>query len=169
MKLKNNIKDIVYGANDGIITTFAVIAGITGASLDSKAILIIGFASLFADAFSMASSNYLGTKSEHEVMVKGHEDFGPERHHPVGSAVTTFIAFVIAGSIPMMPYLVIESGDIFRYAILATGVALFLVGSLRTLITGRNFIKSGLEMLFVGGIAAIIAFFVGWFIKTLVG
>jgi len=169
MKLKNNIKDIVYGANDGIITTFAVIAGITGASLDSKAILIVGFASLFADAFSMASSNYLGTKSEHYTMMKDGLDGTPERHKPVKNAVTTFIAFIIAGAVPLIPYLVVDGGDIFRYAILATGIALFLVGSLRTLITGRNFIKSGLEMLFVGGIAAIIAFFVGWFIKTLIG
>ncbi len=117
----------------------------------------------------MASSNYLGTKSEHEAMLRGHEDFGPERHRPLRSAITTFAAFFIAGSIPMIPYLVMEGGDIFRYAILATGIALFVVGSLRSLITGRNFIKSGLEMLFVGGIAAVIAFFVGWFIKTLIG
>ncbi len=58
------IKDIVYGANDGIITTFAIVAGSFGANLTSKVILILGFANLLADGFSMAASNFLGSKSE---------------------------------------------------------------------------------------------------------
>ena len=56
----------VFAANDGLITTFAVVAGSFGASLDSNVIIILGFANLFADGFSMASGNYLGTKSEIE-------------------------------------------------------------------------------------------------------
>ena len=54
------LKDIVYGANDGIITTFAIVAGVAGAGLGSKVIVLLGFANLLADGFSMAASNYLG-------------------------------------------------------------------------------------------------------------
>src|SRR3989338_437652 len=60
------IGDIVYGANDGIITTFAVVAGVAGASLSPLIVLILGGANLFADGFSMAVGNYLGTSSEGE-------------------------------------------------------------------------------------------------------
>ncbi|MBI4079286.1 MAG: VIT1/CCC1 transporter family protein [Candidatus Levybacteria bacterium] len=60
------VGDFVYGANDGIITTFAVVAGATGASLPSSVILILGFANLLADGISMGASNYLGGKSEQE-------------------------------------------------------------------------------------------------------
>lgn len=60
------LRDIVYGSIDGTITTFAVVAGVVGANLENKAILILGFANLIADGFSMAASNYLGTKTEHE-------------------------------------------------------------------------------------------------------
>src|SRR3989344_8713316 len=58
------LKDAVYAANDGIITTFAVIAGVVGASLPPVTVVLLGIAYLLADGFSMATSNYLGTKSE---------------------------------------------------------------------------------------------------------
>src|SRR3989344_4474041 len=61
------IKDAVYAANDGIVTTFAVGAGVAGAALDPIIVLILGFASLFADGFSMASGNFLGSRSEVRV------------------------------------------------------------------------------------------------------
>jgi len=60
------IGDIVYGANDGIITTFAVVAGVAGAALSPTIVLILGVANLFADGFSMAAGNYLARKSEKE-------------------------------------------------------------------------------------------------------
>ena len=63
------IKEAVYGANDGIITTFAVAAGVAGADLPGAVVLILGLANLFADGFAMASSNYLAVESEHEFFV----------------------------------------------------------------------------------------------------
>ena len=58
------IRDIVYGANDGIVTTFAIVAGVCGAELGTPTILILGLANLAADGLSMAAGNYLGIKSE---------------------------------------------------------------------------------------------------------
>lgn len=66
-KTEEFLKDAVYAANDGIITTFAVVAGVVGASLEPIVILALGFANLLADGISMASGNYLGTKSEGEL------------------------------------------------------------------------------------------------------
>lgn len=60
------IKSIVYGGLDGIITTFAVVAGVAGASLSSGVVLILGFANLVADGISMAIGDYLSSKSERE-------------------------------------------------------------------------------------------------------
>ena len=60
------IGGIVYGAIDGIVTTFAVVAGATGAALPYSVILILRFANLLADGFSMAAGNYLGTRPEIE-------------------------------------------------------------------------------------------------------
>ncbi len=58
--------DAVYGASDGIVTTFAIVAGVAGAHLSSSVILILGIANLIADGLSMAAGNYLSRKSENE-------------------------------------------------------------------------------------------------------
>lgn len=60
------VRDFVYGAIDGAVTTFAVVAGAAGASLESRVVVIMGLANLFADGFSMAVSNYLGTRAEQD-------------------------------------------------------------------------------------------------------
>jgi VIT1/CCC1 family predicted Fe2+/Mn2+ transporter len=60
----STLRDFVYGAVDGIVTTFAVVAGVAGAGLATRIVLILGAANLAADGFSMAASNFLGTRSE---------------------------------------------------------------------------------------------------------
>lgn len=64
------LKDFIYGAIDGAVTTFAVVAGVAGAGLSSGIIIILGFANLLADGFSMAISNYLGTRAENQLREK---------------------------------------------------------------------------------------------------
>ena len=60
----NYLRDWIYGGIDGSVTTLAVVTGVAGAQLSYWVILVLGFANLFADGFSMAASNYLGTKAE---------------------------------------------------------------------------------------------------------
>ena len=62
----NYLRDWIYGGIDGAVTTLAVVTGVAGAQLSPWIILALGFANLFADGFSMAASNYLGTRSEHD-------------------------------------------------------------------------------------------------------
>ena len=62
----NYLRDFIYGGIDGTVTTFAIVAGVVGAQLSPSVVLILGIANLIADGFSMAASNYLGTKAEHD-------------------------------------------------------------------------------------------------------
>jgi vacuolar iron transporter family protein len=62
----NYLRDWIYGGIDGSVTTLAVVTGVAGAQLSNWIILALGFANLFADGFSMAASNYLGTRAEHD-------------------------------------------------------------------------------------------------------
>jgi vacuolar iron transporter family protein len=66
----NWLSDFVYGGIDGAVTTFAVVAGVEGASLSLNIILILGFANLLADGFSMAVGKYSSDKSELEQFNK---------------------------------------------------------------------------------------------------
>ena len=65
-----HLGEFVYGGIDGSVTTFAVVAGAVGASLDSSVILILGFANLLADGFSMSVGAYLSAKSQHDNFEK---------------------------------------------------------------------------------------------------
>jgi vacuolar iron transporter family protein len=62
----NYLRDLIYGGIDGAVTTFAIIAGVVGAGLASYVIIILGLANYLADGFSMAASNYLGTRAEYD-------------------------------------------------------------------------------------------------------
>jgi len=62
----NYLRHWIYGGIDGSVTTLAVVTGVAGAQLSKWIILALGFANLFADGFSMAASNYLGTRAEHD-------------------------------------------------------------------------------------------------------
>lgn len=52
------LSDAVLGGIDGCVTTFAIVAGAVGAGFPAVVALVLGFANLFADGFSMAVSNY---------------------------------------------------------------------------------------------------------------
>lgn len=63
-----NVSDAVLGAIDGCITTFAVVSGAVGAQFPVSVALVLGFANLLSDGFSMAVSNYESIKAQHEFI-----------------------------------------------------------------------------------------------------
>jgi VIT1/CCC1 family predicted Fe2+/Mn2+ transporter len=60
------LRDWIYGGIDGAVTTFAVVSGVIGAELSPGIILVIGAANILADGFSMAASNFIGTRAEQD-------------------------------------------------------------------------------------------------------
>ena len=154
------LPDLVYGANDGIITTFAVVSGVVGASLSQRVIVILGLANLVADGFSMGASNYLARRSHPEQELA-------ERGDAARHGLATILGFVVAGVIPLLAYLVpMSAGAEFPTAIALAAAALFAVGAARTFVTRRGFVRSGVEMLLVGSLAAAVAFAIGSFAST---
>ena len=220
------IGDMVYGGLDGIVTTFAIVSGVSGANLGSGVILILGLANLLADGLSMAAGAFLSLKSEREyydrereretweiehfpegefvemieiyrakgysredaealmeIQSKDHDlwvdammvhELGllPDDRQPIRSALATFVSFLLAGAVPLLVYLLglvvpIDPAVSFPVALVLSGLALFGLGAAKVLITERNWFRSGLEMLLVGGVAAGIAYLVGYLLRGL--
>ncbi len=160
---RHYLGDLVYGANDGIITTFAVVAGVAGAALPARTIIILGFANLLADGFSMGASNVLAIRSGEAL--RASDGLGVEEPFAVRHGTATFAAFILAGAVPLLAYL--WPGSIegrFPVAAVLTLVALFGVGASRTFVTRAGWLKSGLEMLVLGAVAAGVAYGVGAYI-----
>lgn len=160
------LKSGVLGASDGIVTTFAVVAGVAGAGLQPSIIIVLGIANMVADGLSMAVGDYLGERSERQL-----EFQQSGREPPSGlwkPGLVTFIAFNIAGSLPLLPYVLVPLFGVnipaeqqFPLSIVATAVAMFTVGSLRSLVLHTAWWRNGLEMLGVGSIAAVVAYVLG--------
>ncbi|HKZ61315.1 MAG TPA: VIT1/CCC1 transporter family protein [Nitrososphaera sp.] len=225
-----SLEDFVYGATDGAVTTFAVVAGVVGASLSPSIVLILGFANLLADGFSMAVGNYLAKKAQREYIerVKKKEEWEIDnlveqerqeiRHiyakkgfkdelldeivrvitsrrkvwvdtmmreelgliegsrRPRDTAVTTFAAFNAVGLIPLLPFVamfligssMISVVNAFAYSVIFTAAAFFLIGSVKGRVVQKPLLRSGLNTLLVGGIAAAVAFTVGYLLNLIV-
>jgi vacuolar iron transporter family protein len=165
---RHYVRELVYGANDGIITTFAVVAGVAGGGLSPRVVLICGVANLLADGLSMAVGNYLSIRSYESVReAQGlpEEEASPARH-----GWATFVAFVGAGALPLVPYLMPTGGaDRFGMSIGLAYVALFAIGAARTFVSTVRWWTGGLEMLILGAAVTAVAYASGALIANLVG
>jgi VIT1/CCC1 family predicted Fe2+/Mn2+ transporter len=220
------LKEIVYGGIDGIITTFAIVAGFAGAQANPMSklpiltVLLFGFANLFADGISMALGNFISSRSEKDVYKNAKEkeryeithhpemeraesveillrkgfkrqqaedllaiymtnpaywtDFmmnqelelpNPEGDNPLLTSLATLFSFITFGFIPLMPYAFFGDKASFLTSISATFIALSLLGVIRWRVGQRSALRSIGEVLLLGSVAAITAYFVGTLFK----
>ena len=210
----STLKDMIYGGIDGAVTTFAIVSGVQGAGLSPTIIVALGIANIIADGFSMAASNYSGTKAElddrhriiqiEETHITTHpegeleelrqilefrglsgevlerathqiaqgkdnwialmltDEYGLPRDepHPMRAALATFGAFLIAGSIPLLPF-ILTVPSAFQVSIGATLITFFLIGSGKSRWSLSSWWRSGSETLAIGATAALLAYGVG--------
>ena len=164
---RHYVRELIYGANDGIITTFAVVAGVAGGGLSLGVVLIIGAANLFADGLSMAVGNYLSIRAYESVLET--QQLPEEETAPLRHAVATFLAFVGAGSMPLIPYVLPElPAGRFASSVAVTLLSMFAVGASRALIANVRWWKAGFEMLGLGAVVAALAYASGAVVADLV-
>lgn len=157
---RHYLRDLVYGANDGVITTFAVVAGLTGGRLSAAAVLIAGVANLLADGLAMGVGNYLSIRADESA--RAAQKLPEAEAAPLRHGLALFVAFVVAGALPLLPYLVgdatLDAAQRFTASILITLSALFGVGAARALVTEGRWWVGGLEMFALGAMVAGVAY-----------
>lgn len=221
------IREFIYGGVDGGVTTFAVVAGATGANFDNVVIIILGLANLIADGFSMSVGSYLSVKSQFEKyrkfqqyekwgvenipesereeirsiyykkglsgkllekvvnvitsdkevwvdeMMRSELHMTPEQNSPFHAGLVTFISFVLIGIIPLLPFLFPGSSELFNltpFALtcLLTAVAFVVIGFIKSHINFTSRSSAISETLFLGVAAAMIAYFAGYFLESMI-
>lgn len=166
--LHKYLPEFVYGSIDGTVTTFAIIAGAAGAGFSPVVMLVLGVSNVLADAWSMASSNYLSAKSEAQRDGDAHE-YQAALHR----ALATFSAFVLVGSLPLLSYIAsfafgFGRGHEFTTSIILTALAFLWIGALRGRIAKVSVWKTALETFLIGAVAALVSYGVGSWIETLI-
>lgn len=170
--LEDYLSEFVYGGIDGAVTTFAVVAGATGAGFDTKVILVLGFANLIADGFSMGVGSYLSTKSEQELMVKRGESLDDEPS-PVINGSTTYVSFILVGLVPLLAYTVdyifnMDNSNVFMISIILTAFAFAGVGLLKSRVAQSGIARAVTETMVLGAIAASLAYLLGAFLERII-
>lgn len=209
------IRDVIFGMNDGLLSTFSLVAGVTGAAVSNSIVLLAGLAGAVAGAISMAAGAFVSVKAEKEVMEKHLESekreietmpetemeelalmyelkgidkkrakkiskqimankdvaletmareelgFAPgQLGSPFKAGIASGISFSIGAAVPILPFIFLGA-IAFKVAIILSLSSFFIIGAGRTLVTGKNAFKSGLEMFLIGTGAAIITYLIG--------
>lgn len=163
--LKKYLSDIVFGANDGMITTFAIVAGYAGAKIDMVSfpgymlIIVFGMANLFGDGVSMGMGNFLSIRTKQEL---SNSKKPRSLHEAVFHGVAVFIAFVTFGSIPLIPFFINLPREVtFKASVVSLLIGLIAVGYIRGQIVKREKITAIFETISVGLISALVAYVIG--------
>jgi predicted membrane protein (TIGR00267 family) len=173
-KIENNLREFVYGGMDGAVTTFAVVTGAAGANFSTQVILILGFANVLADGFSMAVGSYLSEKSDQQLA----DSKGEKNDNNVDAAkkasIATFISFLLVGFIPLSIYTIDYAFDLrmgndaLVWSILLTLAAFAAIGYLRGHISKVDKARTTMESLSLGAAAASISYVVGTVLEKII-
>jgi VIT1/CCC1 family predicted Fe2+/Mn2+ transporter len=165
---RHYIRDLVYGASDGLVTTFAVVSGVAGGSLSHTAVLVVGVANLAADGISMGVGNFLAIRAHERA--READNLPEEEAYPFKHGFATFGAFVTAGSVPLLPYLATPlAADALAWSVTLTLTTMFAVGAVRGFATRDSWWLAGLESLVLGSLVAAAAYVAGALVAGLVG
>lgn len=148
-RMKEYVRNIIFGVEDGLVSTVGLLAGIASGGVPKAAIVLTGLVLIMVEAFSMGVGSLL---SEHSV-----EEYESRREvsmtGSLGASVLMFFSYVLAGLLPLLPYLFVAERSAMWVSVGLTLVALFMLGAISARYFHIRQIRHGLEMLILGGMA----------------
>jgi VIT1/CCC1 family predicted Fe2+/Mn2+ transporter len=151
------IRNFIFGVEDSLVSTVGLLSGVAIAQTPRETILLTGVVLIFVEAFSMAVGSFLSESSTEAYLVKGQ----PVSNTPMLAGVIMFFSYFVSGFLPLAPYILLEPKVAFWVSILASLLALFILGTIGAGFSKTNRARGGLKMAIVGGIALGIGVLVG--------
>lgn len=143
------IRNVVFGIEDSLVSTLGFLAGISIGGFAQKSIILSGVILIFVEAFSMGVGSFLSEESTEEFEQK--KTVSPLRSLHAG--LTMFFSYVLAGSIPLGPYLLLSGETAFWTSVLCSLAALFALGFASGAGSRVNPMKTGIRVFALGGSA----------------
>ncbi len=155
------IRNFIFGVEDSLVSTVGLLSGIATSQVPHATILLTGFIYVFVEAFSMAVGSFLSEDSAEEYVAQSEVS---DRLPFVGSFIM-FVSFLIAGFIPIFPYLV-WSGALALYASVGFSLlTLFILGFVNGKLSRIKPWRRATRMAILGGLAIGIGILVGKFFE----
>eukprot|EP01059_Diplonema_ambulator_P009210 TRINITY_DN1904_c0_g1_i1.p1 TRINITY_DN1904_c0_g1~~TRINITY_DN1904_c0_g1_i1.p1 ORF type:complete len:216 (+),score=32.95 TRINITY_DN1904_c0_g1_i1:40-648(+) len=162
---KKLVRTLVFGAVDGLGTTLTLVWGAAplGDAVSGDALLTLGVGNLIAKGVSMGIGDYLGSEAENKIT-------GNTETHSFRSGVVMFTSFVLFGGLPLLALLP-PAPLKARHALLCAfcAVSLFILGIVKSRLTGTSPITSGITMIAAGGAAATASYVISHAVHYLLG
>jgi VIT1/CCC1 family predicted Fe2+/Mn2+ transporter len=154
------LREIVFGANDGVVTSLGFLVGITGAISNQDIIVIAGVLTIVAGAVSMALGNYLGVKAQREFDEE--VEHRTSENNPVISGTVMGLAYLVAGLPPLIPFFLFKpTARALVFSVVVAISIMYLIGFIRWTLTRKYFKAKVVETISIGIIAAAIGFLAG--------
>jgi vacuolar iron transporter family protein len=152
--IKNSLRELVFGLEDGLVSTLGVVTGMASGLPNSSIVILSGVVVVLVESLSMAAGSYLSNKAQYDFKKAKHSSI-------VASAFVMFFAYMFGGSIPLIPYLFMPVSLSIQGSVVATVVALFMLGFYKGVITKTPKLRSALEMVTVSLLAAGLGYLIG--------
>lgn len=163
---KVNFREFILGGQDGIVNVLGLVLGVAGATLSSNIVIISGLVATVAESVSMAAVAYTSSKAAkdyyHSIKHKIHF---AEFENPLKSAWTVGMATIIGSLIPLAPFFFFSVKNGIIISLILSGIVLFVVGALKAKLSIGSWKRSGLELMIIGLIAALVGYGVGLLLK----
>lgn len=154
------LSSLIFGVEDGLVSTTGVVIGVAVGAQSAQIVILAGLVAVAVEAFSMAAGQFLSHKTVHELHPTQHAD-----SLAVG-AIIMFLAYLGAGLLLVLPYIFFELVIAITLTFLLAGTSLFALGYLKAKFTRVSAMRSGVEMLLIGGVATLVGLIVGLIFKA---
>ena len=151
------IRNFTFGVEDSLVSTVGLLAGISIANVDPKTIVVTGIVLIFVEAFSMGVGSLLSEQSVEQY--ESNKEVSLSK--PGLAALVMFVSYIVAGLIPLTPYILSNNKFAIWWSIGLTLLALGLLGALNAHIFRIRVWKDALLTLVMGGSAIAIGIIVG--------
>lgn len=155
------LRSILFGLQDGLVSTTGVVIGISTGVETRAIILLAAFVAVTVEATSMAAGQYSSEKAVHQL-----DKTGRHTDSLVLGAVMMFFSYLVAGLIPIFPFIFSAPSVARVLSIIFAFFALFAVGYIKGTWVKVSPVRSALELFIIGGVATSIGLIVGQILKV---